>query len=97
VFLPQRTRLSTKNVCAGHLVKFSLPFPVRDVFANPREPKGGVRVRTIFFSLDVKLKVYNLNVLIIKDLPAVLPLVSRTRISQSWNVDQCVVPVKFAG
>jgi len=68
VSLPHRTRLSTKIVRAGHLVDSSQPFPVRDVFANPRELISGVR-----------------------DLPAVLPLVSRTRISQSWNVDQCVL------
>jgi hypothetical protein len=89
VSLPQRTRSSTKTVRAGHLVNSSLPFPVRDVFANPREPNSGVRVRT--FPSPFSLDVVKLNVLIIKDLPAVLPLVSRTRISQSWNVDQCVL------
>jgi hypothetical protein len=68
VSLPQRISLSTKSVRAGHLVNSSLPFPVRDVFANPRELISGVR-----------------------DLPAVLPLVSRAQISQSWNVDQCVL------
>jgi len=61
--------LSTNIVRASHLVYFSLPFPVRDVFADPRE----------------------LLISGVGDLPAVLPLVSRTRISQSWNVDQCVL------
>jgi hypothetical protein len=45
VSLLHRTRLSTKIVCAGHLVDSSLPFPVRDVFGYPHKLISGVRVR----------------------------------------------------
>jgi hypothetical protein len=56
VSLPHLTRLSTKIVRACPLVDTSLPFPVRDAFANPRELISGVRVRIPFFLFDVKIE-----------------------------------------